>query len=76
MVDLSPWANLPYMDLRERLFRDMAASRRYGEAVVSRYVDIVDNELPMQFAAMTIRVEGGPTVICYRGTDNTLTGWR
>ena len=75
-ADLSPWAHLPYMKEREELFRRMAAGRRFGNARVSHYVDIVDNELPMQFSAVLVRLEDGPAVVCYRGTDNTLTGWR
>lgn len=76
VVDLSPWAYLPYSQEREQLFRVMAESRRFGQAVISHYVDIVDHDLPMQFAAMTVSVPEGPVMICYRGTDNTITGWR
>lgn len=76
ITDLSHWKSLPFMIEREKLFRRMASSRRFGGAVVSHFVDIVDNDLPMQFSAMMVRMEDGPAVICYRGTDNTLTGWR
>ena len=39
-----------------------AASRRYGELTLSDYVDVLNQELTVQLA--------------YRGTDNSLAGWR
>lgn len=75
-ADLSPWAHLPYAAERSELLQRMAASRRWGNARACCYVDVVDHELPMQFSAITLLQPEGPTVICFRGTDNTLTGWR
>ncbi len=54
----------------------MADTRRFGDMRVSGYVNVIDHELPLQFSAITFDVPGGPVVIAYRGTDNTLTGWR
>lgn len=75
-VDLSPWAHLPYSGERKQLLQEMAQSRRWGGMRVCFYIDMVDPTLPMQFSAMTLVPEQGPAVICFRGTDNTLTGWR
>ena len=60
----------------EALQQAMAGSARYRHAIVSHFVDILDNSLPLQFAAAVIRPENGPVMVTYRGTDNTITGWR
>lgn len=74
-LDLSAYAGLPYSALRETLLRAMADSPRFGGMRACRYVNIIDNARPIQFSAVTLHAEG-LNVIAYRGTDNTLTGWR
>lgn len=54
----------------------MADTQRFGDMRVSGYVNVIDHELTIQFSATTFDVPQGPVVIAYRGTDNTLTGWR
>ncbi len=48
-------------------------SKRYGETLVTNYVSILDDT---QFSAMTIRYKKGECYVAYRGTDNSLVGWR
>ena len=61
---------------REILLQRMGRSRRYGEARLCRYVDITDPARPIQFAAAVLRTPDGPSCVAFRGTDNTITGWR
>lgn len=35
-----------------------------------------DDALTLQFAAMTACLPDGSAAVCFRGTDNTLTGWK
>ena len=55
--------------------REAAASTRYGDLILSDYVDIARADPPLQFAAVSFRF-GDFTFIAYRGTDMTLAGWR
>lgn len=61
---------------RRALLYLMADTRRFGDMRVSGYVNVIDPERTIQFSAITCAVPQGPVVIAYRGTDNTLTGWR
>lgn len=40
------------------------------------YVNEVDEERIIQFSALTAEMEDGSTFVAFRGTDNTLVGWR
>lgn len=58
------------------LFKDMSESVRYGEVKLSNYVDIVDEEAQMQFAALHVKLSDGTTYVVFRGTDDSLIGWK
>ncbi len=56
------------------LLDKMAASRRYGDAILYNYVNIVDDH--KQFGALSIRLNDDSVYISYEGTDNTTVGWK
>ena len=58
------------------LFEAMADSRRYRRMKVNYYSDILSIVAETQFSAMTVFLEDGPTVMIYRGTDETMVGWK
>lgn len=49
---------------------------RHGGLRGSNFVAVTDNELTKQFAAMTFEIIPGTYYLVFRGTDNSLTGWR
>ena len=51
-------------------------SRRYGNARLCNYMDIFDEKKEVQFAAMHIMLDDYTTYIAFRGTDDTLVGWK
>jgi len=53
-----------------------ALSERYRSALVIDYVDHYDANEDVQFAATTLQLDDGTTVVAFRGTDNSLSGWR
>ena len=53
-----------------------AESNRFGRVGMSFYQDIFDPEENTQFAAITFYLEDGTVFLAFRGTDNTLVGWR
>ena len=58
------------------IFMAAAGSRRFGELVISRYVDQIDEEQDLQFSAVVLSWKDEFSFIAYRGTDNTLVGWK
>ena len=53
-----------------------AASPRFRNARLSAYVDRVDQEKELQFSAMTFTLDDDSVCVAYRGTDNSIVGWR
>ncbi|MBQ4381307.1 MAG: DUF2974 domain-containing protein [Oscillospiraceae bacterium] len=57
------------------VFSAAAASRRFGDLLAENYVDVYRQEPPLQFSAVEFSGESF-SFIAYRGTDNSLAGWR
>ena len=64
--------------LRQRLqvLQLMGQAPRYRDLMLSDFVDKVSTEDETQFSAVTLTLENGIRVICYRGTDLSLVGWK
>jgi hypothetical protein len=58
------------------LFRQAASSARFSEVYAAYYRNITDEEEPMQFAAVTFILPDNSLFIAFRGTDDSLAGWR
>ena len=52
-----------------------ADSVRYGSLLLGNYVDLLQDEPPLQFAAMTFQGHG-ERFLAFRGTDSSLAGWQ
>ena len=59
-----------------RLLALVAASPRFRDVRVSDYVDDFDEAVEKQFSACVLRLPGGGAYLSFRGTDNTLVGWK
>lgn len=51
-------------------------SARFGEVRVGRYVNHIDSERQVQFSAMVFLLPEETVYVAYRGTDNSVVGWR
>ena len=40
------------------------------------YTNLTDKEMQMQFSAVTFLLEDGTVYVAFRGTDETIVGWR
>lgn len=58
------------------LFEGMAFSRRFQNMKMNHYVTITDVEREIQFAAVTFFLDNGMVYVAYRGTDETIIGWK
>ena len=59
-----------------RLLACVAASPRMRGIRLSCYVEDLDAAREKQFSACTLRLPGGDAYVSFRGTDNTLVGWK
>ncbi len=58
------------------LFEAMVDSKRFRRMQMNFFSDITSVLAETQFSALTVFLEDGPTVIIYRGTDETMVGWK
>lgn len=58
------------------LFEAMVESKRFRRMKMNYFSDITSILAETQFSAMTVFLEGGPRVVIYRGTDETMVGWK
>lgn len=60
----------------KRLLAAVAASPRFRNVRICGYVSQVDQVSEMQFSGMSFQISPQETYVAYRGTDNTVLGWK
>lgn len=65
-----------YESNNRELFEAASGSIRFGNMRLGNYVSMTDNEWELQFSAITYTFENGTFYLAYRGTDETIVGWR
>ncbi len=68
--------DVPFPKQNRQLLNALCASPRFRDIKINYYIDSVDEEKEKQFAAMTFFLPTGEIYVAYRGTDNTITGWK
>ena len=63
-------------EMRKKMFEAMAESERFGDLRMHHFIALTNEDISMQFSAMCIDLPDGTMAIAFRGTDNTLIGWR
>ncbi|MDY6351546.1 MAG: Mbeg1-like protein [Lachnospiraceae bacterium] len=58
------------------ILKKMAGSRRYRDMRLLHYINAVDENLTLQLSAITIIPGDGSVYVAYRGTDDSLIGWK
>lgn len=58
------------------MLRAMANSRRFSNMMINAFEERIDEVLEQQFAAVTIDLGDGTVYVSFRGTDDTLVGWK
>ena len=83
LCDLAEQMDYEHVFLDERyrkdnveLFEAMIESKRYRRMRMNYFSDITSLLAETQFSAMTVFLEDGPTAVIYRGTDETMVGWK
>ena len=58
------------------LLKAEGESERFGRIYITEYRQIFIKERDTQFAAVTFLLDDGSIFVSFRGTDNTLVGWK
>ncbi len=58
------------------LFPLMGQSKRFGKMLATKYINKIDVEQEKQFSAITVLMPDDTIFVSYRGTDNTIVGWK
>ena len=65
-----------YREKNTELFLAMVHSRRFGSIKMNYYVNQIELERETQFSAVTFQPDDGLYYIAYRGTDESIVGWK
>lgn len=58
------------------LLRKLKDTRRFRNVEMRGFVNVIDLEKETQFSAITFLPGNGTAIVTYRGTDDTLVGWK
>ena len=58
------------------LLRKAAKCRRFGSLQLGGYINHIDQDRELQLAALSVFWEDGSICAAFRGTDNSIVGWR
>lgn len=58
------------------LLQALSESERYRDMLLSNYINQIDEDTQKQFSAITVQLGENHNFISFRGTDNTLVGWK
>lgn len=59
-----------------RMMRAMKATNRFRNVEMCSFVNMIDPKTELQFSATTFLLGEGTAVVTYRGTDDSLVGWK
>lgn len=69
-------ADKSFIRLAPFMMFEMAESVRFGNCVIRNYVNEIVTEAEQQFSAVEIALDDGTSYISFRGTDDTIIGWK
>lgn len=70
------YADERYEKDNRALFEGMLQSRRFQSLRLNCYINIIEKEWETQFSAITYLLGDGAMYVAYRGTDETIVGWK
>lgn len=70
------FANVWFAKNNRALFESMEKSKRFGKMKLNFYINILEPEWETQFAAVTFFLEDHIVYVAFRGTDESMVGWK
>lgn len=70
------FADVRYEKPNRALYEKMVSGKRFRDLGLNYYVNIVEERWETQFSAVTYTLGDGIHYVAYRGTDETIVGWK
>lgn len=70
------FADERYAKANKELFDAMANSNRFGNIKLKHHINLINKHIELQFSAVCCELPTGVTCVIYRGTDETIIGWK
>ena len=70
------YADERYEKVNRSLFEHLLAGRRFRNMKLNCYINVVEDAWETQFSATTFILEDGTLFIAFRGTDESIIGWK
>lgn len=70
------YADVRYSEVNHKLIEGMLSGCRFRNLKLNCYVNDVEKERETQFSAITYLLEDGTIFIAFRGTDESIVGWK
>ena len=65
-----------FFKLAPLLLKKASQTDRFKDIRISHYINLISKDRDEQYAAMTFILPDGVNYVSFRGTDNTLIGWK
>lgn len=65
-----------YEKVNRELIGKMLAGNRFSTLKLNYYVNVVEKQWETQFSAVTYILDDGTVYVAYRGTDESIVGWK
>lgn len=70
------FADVRFAKDNRALFEEMLQGKRFRNMKLNCYINIIEKEWETQFSAVTCLLEDGTIYVAFRGTDETIVGWK
>lgn len=70
------FADVRYEKVNRALLMAMLRGRRFSSLRLNYYINVIEQESETQFSAVTYFFQDGMAYVAYRGTDETIVGWK
>lgn len=70
------FGDIRYEKVNRELFQEMVAGKRFRSMRLNYYINLVEKQWETQFSAVTCFLDDGTVYLAYRGTDESIVGWK
>ena len=70
------FADVRFEKANRELFQEVIKGKRFSNMRLNCYINLVEKEWETQFSAVTFLLEDGTMYVAFRGTDESIVGWK